>query len=168
MDRFVPLPGYSRYDDSDPLENERRREIYETVTETPGVHRARLAEQAGVSPATVRYHARVLERERLVKSEKIGGRQRLYPLGFDDVELAAALEDDATAGVVAAIVDEGPVQVSELAASVGRCPGTISHHLDRLEDANLIEREKRGNTVQVRATPAVHAVVTAERDLARQ
>lgn len=161
-DRLTPLLGlfgYLRYDDSDPLEHAGRERLYECVRSTPGIHLSALSESADLPLSTARYHLRVLEHEGLVRSGKLRGKRRYFPLDVEAEALAAALTDEAPANVLRSLVREGPASVTSLAERLGRDPSTVSHHLDRLEADGLVERERRGRAVVSRPTPAVEAAV---------
>ncbi|WP_101297721.1 winged helix-turn-helix transcriptional regulator [Halegenticoccus soli] len=152
LDDFNPtgvvlLLGYSRHDESSPLENDVRKRVYETIASAPGTYVSEIAERTDTPRSTVRYHIKVLERERLIFGEKIRGKQRFFPVGAERVELTAALDDDAAATVLDAVARLAPATVSEVASEVDRTPGTVSYHLSRLEEAGLIEQERDGGTV---------------------
>jgi DNA-binding transcriptional ArsR family regulator len=138
---------YSRYDDSDPLEHEAREEVYEIVNESPGAYLSELSEEAGLPLSTTRHHIKILEREDLVSGAKLRGKRRFYPAYAEGVELAAALNDEATASIIDAIARLGSASVSDLADDIGRDPSTISHHLQRLEEDGIITREREGRAV---------------------
>jgi len=142
--RLALLAGYSRYDLSDPLENDNRAAIVEAVEETPGINLTSLVEETGLAESTARYHLRVLEHEDLLKSAKVRGCRRFVPATDDDVELAAALEEEATKGVLRALFEHGPVTGTTLSDVLDRDPSTVSHHLSRLAEAGLVERERDG------------------------
>lgn len=143
---FAPL-RYSRYDDSDPLEHEDRETVFETIDDSPGVYLSELSEQTGVSLSTLRHHVRVLERENLIAAARVRGRRRFYPAHTEDVELAAAMNDEATAPIVDALARLGAVTVSDLADVDGRDASTVTHHLQRLEEDGLVEREREGRAI---------------------
>ncbi|WP_129116795.1 winged helix-turn-helix transcriptional regulator [Halegenticoccus tardaugens] len=144
---IVLLLGYSRYDGSSPLDNPVRRQVYDTIADSPGAYVSDIAERCETPRSTVRYHIKVLERERLVFGEKIRGKQRFFPAGAEEVELTAALDDEAAASVLDAVARTAPATVSQVAEEVDRTPGTVSHHLSRLEEAGLIEQERSGGAV---------------------
>lgn len=141
---------YSRYDNSDPLENDVRQQIFDVIERSPGTYISEVSEEVDASRSTVRYHVRILEEERLIVGEAVRGKHRFYPVGSDDPQLAAALNDDATARVLDAIARLETATVSTLADELDRSPGTVSYHLDRLTDDGLLERERKGNTVVTR------------------
>lgn len=146
----IALFRYSRYDDSDPLDNDVRRQVYESIEQSPGTYISEVSEECDASRSTVRYHIRILEEEGLIVGEAVRGKHRFHPMGSDDPALAAALNDDATARVLDAIARLEPVTVSSLADDLDRSPGTVSYHLDRLTDDDLLLRERVGNAVVTR------------------
>ena len=149
---FFPL-RYSRYDDSDPLEHEARSRVYEIINDTPGAYLSELSEEADLPLSTTRHHIKVLEREDLVSGAKLRGKRRFYPAYSDGLELAAALNDDSTAAVLDTIGRLGAASVSDLADELDRDPSTISHHLQRLEEDEIILREREGRAVMNRLSP---------------
>lgn len=151
--RFLALLRYSRFDDSDPLENEVRASIYETVEASPGVSMASVAEQADVALPTVRYHARILESEGLVSVAELHGRRRLFGPYSDRKRLEAALADDGAAAVLQALNGQEPMSVSRLADELDRHPSTIGHHLERLLEDGLVEQTRDGRRKLTRLTP---------------
>lgn len=166
--RIVPIPGYSRYDDSDPLENDVRRAVYEEVNDAPGVYRTDVAERVGVSLSTVRYHARILREEGLIEEAKIRGKRRLFPAITDgpDAALAAALDDDPTAAVLGAVARLEPASTSEVADELDRSPSTVSYHLDRLADEGLVTRNRDGKAVVVTLEPEVRSALASDGETA--
>jgi len=154
----VPL-RYSRYDDSDPLAHETRAAVLEAIDDAPGVYLTELGEQTDVTLSTLRHHVRVLEDENLVASAHIRGRSRFYPAHTEDVELAAALNDDATAPIVEALTRMGPATVSELAAVDSRDASTITHHLQNLEDDGVVVREREGRAILNQLAPDVRELL---------
>jgi hypothetical protein len=60
--RIATFFRYSRYDDSDPLENEARAAVMDAVEADPGRPTTEVAEAADVNLSTARYHVRVLQK----------------------------------------------------------------------------------------------------------
>ncbi len=152
---------YSRHDNSDPLEHDVRERIFQSIERSPGTYITELSDELTVTRSTVRYHVRILEDERLVATEQTDGKHRLYPRNStENPELAAALNDDASARVLRSVARMEPVDVSSLARAIDRSPGTISYHLDRLDEAGLIERERVGNAVHTRLAEEIDLETT--------
>ena len=156
---FIGL-GYSRYDDSDPLAHETRARIHESVREEPGVHLSAVAGATDAPLSTVRHHLDVLADEGLVYDADLRGRRRYFPAAETDPALQAALADEATAAVVEALDRLGPASVGDLAEAVDRDRSTLSHHLDRLEDDGVVERERDGRAVVNRLSPAARTTLS--------
>jgi DNA-binding transcriptional ArsR family regulator len=164
--RFASAFRYSRHDASDPLEHDGRRAVYDEIEATPGVYLSKVAERADVPLSTTRHHVRVLADENLVTSAKIRGKRRYFPVepDADSVELQSALSEQATARVLEALADLGPTPVGRLADELDRDPSTVSHHLDRLADDGLVERERDGRAVMNRLAPAAERAFGAQTD----
>lgn len=150
---WLLFAGYSRYDNSDPLKNRVRKRVYDAVKGSPGTYTVELARTTRIPRSTVRYHVRILEEEKLIFSEKILGRQRYFPRGTDNIELIAALKDEASRSVLAAIHRLEPVSGSHLASDLDRAPSTISYHLSRLTEMGLVEQEHENGAVLNRLAP---------------
>lgn len=162
---IAPVLGYSRSDGVDPMDHETRREIYETVVSTPGIHLAGVADSIGVPASTVTYHSRVLDAEGLVDVHRMRGRTRLFPVSLTDTPpaLDAALAEPSTAAVLLAVRRHEPASVSTLAASLDRATSTVSHHLRRLATDDLVVRERDGEAVVSSLAPEVRETL-AERN----
>ncbi|WP_049924586.1 helix-turn-helix domain-containing protein [Halopiger djelfimassiliensis] len=163
--KLGPVFGYSRYDDSDPLENDRRRAVYETIRADPGCYLSQVRDRTDVSLSTVRHHVRVLEEEGLVTSVKVGGKRRYYLEDIEHAELEAALAEPAKRDVLEALADLGPARNGTLADALDRDPSTVSHHLSSLETDGLVVRERDGRAVVADLPPEVEAAVRGEASL---
>lgn len=149
---LIPPIGYSRHDDSDPLENEVRRTVYETVLDEPGKYVSRIAIDTDTPESTVRYHVRILEDETLVETRKIRGKRRVFPANAADASVEIAMHDEVTADVLETIERTEPASVSTLADALDRSPSTVSYHVSRLEESGLITRDRDGSHVLVSLT----------------
>jgi DNA-binding transcriptional ArsR family regulator len=153
---------YSQYDDSDPLELEARRSVYEAVREQPGEPITAVSERADVNLSTARYHVRVLRKEDLITSARVRSCERFYPTGTDNVAVAAAMADDTTAPLLDALVRHEPASVSTLAEDIDKSPSTVTHHLQNLEDDGVVLRERAGRSVENKLSDAARAALDPE------
>ncbi len=162
LDRLVRMLApfrYSRYDDSDPLEHDAREAMFEVVEDSPGTYLSEIADRADIPLSTARHHIRVLEREDLVSGAKVRGKRRFYPAHTEGVELAAAMNDDSTAAVIDALARLGAASVSDLADELGKDPSTVTHHVQRLEEDEVVVRERDGRAVMNKLTAAARTML---------
>ena len=154
----ILLAAYTRFNDVSPLEHDVRADIIEIVGALPGLYLAQLVGRVGKPNSTVRYHARVLERENRLQTARLWGNHRFFPptMQEDDFAYHAMRRDAASSRVFDAIYEHEPLTVGSLAETIDRAPSTVSHHLSRLEEAGLIERIRHGESVEVTiaATPS--------------
>lgn len=162
---LAPLLAYSRSDDSDPMDHETRRAIYERVVSTPGIHLAGVADSIGVPASTVTHHSRVLDEEGVLDINRMRGRTRLFPVSLtaESPALDAALAEPSTATVLLAVRRLEPVSVRTLAADLDRAPSTVSHHLGRLAADDLVVRERDGEAVLTSLAPDVSETLAEQR-----
>lgn len=156
--KLVPVFRYSQYDDSDPLEHDGRRAIYETIRDEPGCYLSQVSDRTEIPLSTVRYHVRVLEDEDLLTASKHNGKRR-YFLEDDDAELRAALAEPAKREVLETLAALGRAHNGRLADELGRDPSTISHHLSALEDDGLVVRERDGRSIVNELPPRVETAL---------
>jgi predicted transcriptional regulator len=121
-----------------------------------------VAERADLPLSTARHHVRVLEREELLTGAKVRGKRRFCPTHSADIELAAALNDESTAVVLNALSRLGGSSVSELADELGRDPSTVTHHLQRLEEDDIVVRQREGRAVINRLSAEAQTVLEPE------
>lgn len=164
---IVFLGAYSRYGDGSPLEHPIRSEIDALVSRLPGVQFTSAVDAVDASESTVRYHTQVLEHEDVVQTATVWGTQRLFPVETDTghFEALAAVRDDSRSAVLQAIDRNDPATVTTIAEAVDRAPSTVSHHLSALESADLIDRERVGQSVHVSLVPGVSELLDAEADV---
>ena len=159
---FVGLLRYSRYDDSDPLENDRRREIFETVAASPGLYLSAISEHSEIPLSTVRHHVRILEEESLLATVEVDGKRRYVPIVTDadtdldlevEAERQAVLAEPTRRRLVEELAAVGQASNGTLAEALERDPSTVSHHLSRLEEAGLVVRDRAGRSMANRLSP---------------
>lgn len=151
----VFLVAYRDRSDSDLFENDTRRAIYEHIQAEPGMYLSELADRIEISLPTVRYHTRILEDESHLTGVRYRGTYRLYPVEASSADLQAAFDHDITARLLVSIAHHEPVSVSTLADDVERAESTVSYHLKRLAEDDLVERERAGRAVLTTLTPTV-------------
>lgn len=153
----VFLPLYSRIEKDEILENEVRETLYELVQDDPGIHAHALSEEADVGWGTTVYHLRRLERNGFVTSEKRGRYRRFFPAaGFlaRQREVLSVLQNETTNDIARLILREPGLNQKAICEELDISPSLANWHINRLLDADLVERERRGRTVHYTPGPA--------------
>lgn len=130
-------------------ENATRRAIQNHVTDRPGVHFNELVRALDLAPGQVQYHLKRLTRADRVVADDLFGRTHYYPPEYDEWERAALalLHRETTADVVAELLARGPSGPGEVADRVGIARSTLSWHVDRLTEADVVAKRREGNAV---------------------
>ncbi|MFB6163741.1 MAG: ArsR family transcriptional regulator [Haloarculaceae archaeon] len=162
--RLVTVFRYSRYDSSDPLEHDDRARAHEVIEEAPGIHLSAVADRIDVPLSTVRHHLRILEQEDLIDSAKIRGKRQYFPPETDHQELVSVLNEPATAEILEVLARLGEAHGGRIADALHKDPSTIAHHLSRLEEQGLIEREQSGPAMINSLAPVAARAVDAQFD----
>ena len=135
----------------DPLGLERRRQLYELLTSTPGLHLREIARQLEVDVRTADYHLHHLSKHGLASGIQEGGYLRYYPrtangrraevVDARDKPLLAVLRKPVPLFVALTLLAHDAATHSELAGAADVSPSTLSYHLDRMERANVLGRD---------------------------
>lgn len=140
--------GASQEDDS--LELESRREIYQAVRDTPGIHFRELLRDTEYAQGTLQYHLRWLVDEALLERSEDGEFTRYYPSKkFEPADKAVmdALRREYSRRIIAHLATAGPLSTSELADRLEKSASTTSWHLSRLTGAGVVAKERDGRSV---------------------
>lgn len=132
--------------------SETRDRIAAAIDRDPGVHFRELVRTLDLAPGQVQYH---LERLDVVADDRYG-RTHYFLDGYDEWERGAIalLRRETSADVVSVLMAEGPLGAGETAEHAGIARSTLSWHLDRLVESDLVEkRHDRGRVVLALVDP---------------
>ncbi len=135
-----------------------RDSIYSAICENPGFSSADIKKTTGVHYETLRYHLAVLEKEQKILSRKLGRSYHYFPngstLSYTDTIRLTLCQNPTTGKILGIIETEPGISGTVLAARAGITAGTLTWHLGRLEENNLITISRSGRGMQI--FPAVH------------
>ncbi|ODR79675.1 transcriptional regulator [Haladaptatus sp. W1] len=134
----------------DEPELESRRVIFGEIRETPGIHFRELLRRHEYAQGTIQYHLRWLEDEGLVESSDDGNFTRYYPAhSFEaaDKSTMNALRRTYSRRIIALLASEERLSTAALSERVGKSRSTVSWHLSRLHEEEIVEKERDGRTV---------------------
>ncbi len=129
------------------LEVEARREIYETLRESPGAHFSHLQRLLGMATGTLQYHLKVLEDRNLIEVDR-EGRYTRYFVSLEveqrDRQLLGLLRQETARRVMLHLLEQGLSRLTDVSDALGLAPSTVSFHLGNLEEAGVVEKPERG------------------------
>ena len=128
-----------------------RKKIFEVCFTRPCCTQNGLARQAGVSPATAKYHLDLLLRGGLVSELRKGKNRLFYPtglLGRDDIERSAMMEDPRVGDVYRLISGRPGLAQKDLAGDLGRTHQSIIRAVSKLIAAGQIRQAREGRHVR--------------------
>ncbi len=132
-----------------------RRSIYKILCENPGNYFYRLMSEVPkhdkkISSATLLYHLSKLEESGLICSKKIDGKRIFFPRNLRDAELERAymlLKNENAINLFAHVLNNDGCYQNQLARALNLHHDSVRYHAIKLEDAELIKREKEGKLV---------------------
>lgn len=137
----------------DPLEEalrlEVRRKIYDTIKENPGLHFRELQRRVDIATGALQYHLDYLGKKHLVKTEREAKFLRYYLVRekFDDTKLMSLLRQESIRKIVVFLMQKRAVMLETISANAGLSPSTVSWHLDKLSESQIIEKSRRGRKI---------------------
>ncbi|MHB8633444.1 MAG: winged helix-turn-helix transcriptional regulator [Thermoplasmatota archaeon] len=139
------LPGFTRLREEEILNNPVRGTMVQAIRSEPGITPPELQRLTKAGWSTVVYHLSVLERSKLVSSTIDGRHKRFFPsdgIPRDQRGRIAAMRNKRTAHLYGIISGEPGIGPSDLCRRLGVGRSTIYWHVERLERAGLIGRDR--------------------------
>ena len=134
-----------RSNQTEVLELESRRKIYEVVRKNAGGHMREIQRVSGMSYGVVSYHLSYLSKHNLIKEERDGSYVRYYPVTIDfrDEKLLALLRQRSVRTILLFVVTHEGCSHQEISAGVSLSPSTTTWHLKKLIDNRIIVSDKK-------------------------
>lgn len=133
---------------------ELRRRIARLVQAYPGLHMREIARQAGISEALAGYHLDELVKDEVLESVQEEFFRRFYPAKGgareEDRDLLGALRQRVPLQIVLHLLGHGQATQQQLADLVGVGKSTMSYHVGRLLDLDLLATPAEGRGVVLR------------------
>ena len=128
------------------LELELRRKIYFQVRKQAGAHFREIERKSGLATGSVKHHLDYLARQGLIKAEKEGNNIRYFPRDFrpENKKIMGFLRQKSIRDILLFILTHNNCYHEQIVESVNLAPSTVSWHLKKLQDANIIGFAKKG------------------------
>ena len=132
------------------LELEIRRSIYNFILKYPGIHFREISRRLNISRSTLYYHLKYLEKRGFIIA-KPEGKFTLYYIinnvGNDQKKILHLLRQEAPRNIITYLIVVACASREELAKSLEKHPTTISQHLKKLIEMDIIEPAPVSNGV---------------------
>jgi predicted transcriptional regulator len=141
---------------AEPLKAGIRKQVYEAVRRYPGIHLRALERNLGVSAPLAQYHLKHLSKAGWVEGRDQGGYTRYWPTAKEarvrdaDQAILGMLREEVPLHVALLLLDFGPMTHGALVERLGMAKSSVSYHLAKLAQANIVEREPK--TARIRLT----------------
>jgi len=152
------LPFYTSMSKEDVLDQFVRGQIYGFIKTNPGAHYNQILRQIGVKNGTLSYHLGVLEKTQLIKSRREGLKYRaFYPTGMNFPKEERFRLTELQIKIIASITNRPGMTQKEIARLLAQKPQTVNYNIRVLDQAGLIDVEKKGRkTICYPAPDAEH------------
>ena len=133
--------------EEDVLKVEIRRKIYNYILKSPGLHERELARALDIPLSTLDYHLHYLEARDLIATSIEGGYTRYYIRGkssIRDKKLLAILRQNVPRRILMYLLLHPRALHKTLCDHLGLTPSTVSFHLNKLVELNIITRDQIG------------------------
>ncbi|MBS3816301.1 MAG: winged helix-turn-helix transcriptional regulator [Candidatus Thermoplasmatota archaeon] len=133
------------------LELEARKKTYEAIDENPGVHLRELDRKLDIPLGTLRYHLRVLEKKDMIVSKKESKYKRYYARGEvqkEDKELLSTLRKELPRTIILFLLEYPGSTHKEICSALAVSGSTLSYHLKKLREREVIEKEEKEYSVK--------------------
>ena len=140
-------PGDHLADDEQKvLELGARKKIYETVKAFAGSHFREIERKSGFSTGVAHYHLSYLVKHGLVKEERRGHKVHYFPRGFkpENKKLLGLLRQESLRRILIFVAAHKASSYEQIVKFVQRPPSTVSWHLKKLAEENVITHSKKG------------------------
>jgi predicted transcriptional regulator len=124
------------------LDLENRRRIYNCILKNPGLHQRNLSKKLRVPFSTLYYHLRYLKKLDLIIEKKIGRYSRYYTkntIGRGDKEFLNIIRQYIPRNIIVFICIYYVASQKELSIDLDKHHTTIKVHLKKLLDMDIIE-----------------------------
>jgi predicted transcriptional regulator len=126
--------------------NSVQEKIIQFVNNFPGIRYRELLRMTGISNGVLSYHLNLLDNSGKVRIHRVNNRvTRYFSHDVSTVEsnVIGLLRQNTTRKIIIYIMEYGPCEFHDIVNYAKKVPSTVSWHLSRLKDANIIHVGKQ-------------------------
>jgi predicted transcriptional regulator len=146
---------FARLDRNETLDGV-RKDLYTYITDNPGEHLANITKAFELSSSSARYHLSVLEGMDKIVSHKNGKYKRYYvnqngyskyTNGCGYKHIMSALKNATARKIVKFLISNPESNQKRVSNALELHPSTVNWHAERLRDAEIISKRKKGKEI---------------------
>ena len=129
-----------------------RHEIYDFILNNQGMHLSEICRNLDMAKTTLRYHLKCLEKQDLISAQYKGYKRYYIPkrIGTKEKKLLNLIREEIPRGIFLMLLFQTACSQVELSEALKKHPSTISFHLNKLIEADIIECAPVHNGVTLR------------------
>lgn len=139
----------------DVLELEIRRKIYNHIRNSPGLHERELARELNIALSTLDYHLYYIKQRGLIRSKQDGRYTRYYisgDVGIKEGKVLSVLRQKVTRRIIIFLLLNPNATHKEVTQHIGLARSTITFHLNKLTDLDIISQTPKGRQIEYQVT----------------
>ncbi len=133
-------------------EPEKRKNIYEMIRGSPGIHLRELERRLDISLGNLQYHLNYLEKKNLISRTRDEEYIRFFIINKleskEDIPILSLLRRQGCRHILINLLQCPFMTNKELAEMLELAPSTISWHLRKIDKAGVLTKEKKGREVR--------------------
>ena len=125
-----------------------RRKIYRYILNNPGLHLRELVRRLHIPKTTLYYHLRYLEKQEMLLGKKEGRYARYYvtqTVGNRHKHILGIIRERFPRRIILFLFLYPEHSCLDISKDLEKSPSTISHHLKRLLENDIVERDRIGH-----------------------
>jgi len=126
--------------------------ILEFIISNPSSHLRKIKNNLGYSIGTVQYYLTMLEKEGKIKSIKTRFYKNYYSVDESDEKILSILNLDSPRNIVMYLIQHEPATHQDIAQGIGLSSSTISWHMKRLIEFQVVKKKYSGKYTVYRLT----------------
>jgi len=131
----------------DILDLETRKNIFEAISENPGIHLSKIAELLDMRTSLVEYHLLFLIKNEIIYLDKTTGFNQYYvkgAIGTSDKRVLSLFRRKHILEIVLFLIQNDTAQHKDILENIDVSASTLSYHLNKLVKNGIIEVQRHG------------------------
>lgn len=154
------IPLYTRIAKSALLENNIRQQIFEMISQNPGVNVSEISRRLDIAWGTATHHLQKLRHEKLVSIRMTSNQKCYFPNGGTytprEMDVMSAVKHPTAKQIAEFLIQNGARCHRDIAEALQLTPALVSFHTSKLIQNGVLAREKQGrNTIFTALEPTL-------------